>query len=460
MPINPNIALSFKPTYELESPQNIEANVMKLQGAKYANELARMQSQEYARGLQEQEGLRNYLAGRPDLSSQEAQSKLTRYGKPGSDVLKAQDERIKAENEATKANQDIVKLELELNQRALDKIHYPEEYSAYIDKTYENKILKQYLEANGITKEQALKKFKDVVATGPTEFKYYLDEQKMGMKSHRDMLRQQEQGQTGLAKLLNEQARYAPGSVQHNFYEQAIQKEITRTPATQVNVGAPALEKSEMQEKGKLNVEGYKTISNTAKVAAKSLSSLETQEKILDSGFRTGFGVPAQAAGASLLAALGVPEAAKYAANAESFNAALNDSVLAKQLDQRGVSTEGDAKRISATGAQLGNTPEGNKFIITVAKAQLKRDIEQRNFYDKWWKENKTYEGAEDAWYSSEGGKSLFDRPELKPYGGKTQQPAAASATVTPPNSTNVQPYADAEKERRYQEWKRKQGQP
>ena len=239
MPINPNIALSFKPTYELESPQNIEANVMKLQGAKYANELARMQSQEYARGLQEQEGLRNYLAGRPDLSSQEARSELTRYGKPGSDVLKAQFERTKAENEATKANQDIVKSELELNQRALDKIHYPEEYAVYIDKTYENKILKQYLEANGITKEQALKKFKDVVATGPTEFKYYLDEQKMGMKSHRDMLRQQEQGKTGLAKLLNEQAKYAPGSPEHALYQNAITNYSDRTPTSyqQQNLG-------------------------------------------------------------------------------------------------------------------------------------------------------------------------------------------------------------------------------
>ena len=42
--------------------------------------------------------------------------------------------------------------------------------------------------------------------------------------------------------------------------------------------------------------------------------------------------------------------------------------------------------------------------------------MEQRNFYDAWWKQNKTYEGAEDAWYAGEGGKSLFDRPVLKSY--------------------------------------------
>jgi hypothetical protein len=42
--------------------------------------------------------------------------------------------------------------------------------------------------------------------------------------------------------------------------------------------------------------------------------------------------------------------------------------------------------------------------------------MEQRNFYDKWWQKNKTYDGAEDAWFSGEGGKSLFDRPALKTY--------------------------------------------
>ena len=94
----------------------------------------------------------------------------------------------------------------------------------------------------------------------------------------------------------------------------------------------------------------------------------------------------------------------------------MNAAVLQRQLEQKGPQTESDAQRITATGAQFGNTPAANKFVLTVAKEQLKRDLEQRNFYDSWWKQNKTYDGAEDAWYSGEGGKSLFDRPALKQY--------------------------------------------
>jgi hypothetical protein len=57
---------------------------------------------------------------------------------------------------------------------------------------------------------------------------------------------------------------------------------------------------------------------------------------------------------------------------------------------------------------------------LDVAKAQLKRDIEQRNFYDSWFTKNKTYDGAENAWYTGDGGKSLFERPELKKYNVQT----------------------------------------
>jgi hypothetical protein len=93
------------------------------------------------------------------------------------------------------------------------------------------------------------------------------------------------------------------------------------------------------------------------------------------------------------------------------------DDNLVKQLEQKGPQTESDAKRIDMVGAQLGKTTDANKFLLTIAKEQLKRDMEQRNFYDKWWKANKTYDGAEDAWYEGDGGKSLFDRPALKDIG-------------------------------------------
>lgn len=181
-------------------------------------------------------------------------------------------------------------------------------------------------------------------------------------------------------------------------------------------VVVPPQEKAEKGARGKMLVDQYQGIATSAQVAAKALPALETQERVLDAGFRTGFGAEAQTTAARVLSALGVENAKEYAKNSEGFSAAASQAVLQRQLEQKGVQTEADAQRISQTGAQLGNTPAGNKFIISVARAQFNRDIAQRNFYDSWWKKNGTYDGAEDAWFSGPGSKSLFDSPELKQF--------------------------------------------
>jgi len=216
---------------------------------------------------------------------------------------------------------------------------------------------------------------------------------------------------------------------------QAVQKLTTHAPPTQLSV-TNVRERAEAGEYGKLLVDQYKAISNAATLATKSLPSFETQAKILDDGFTTGFGTGAIKAGASILSALGVPEAEKFASNAETFLAATQNAVLQKQLEQKGTQSTSDAERITQTGAQLGNTVRGNRFIIDVAKAQLQRDIEHRNFYAEWRRGpgKGSFDGAEDAWFSGPGGKSLFDRPELKKYaapaGAGAGAPAAAPGSV------------------------------
>jgi hypothetical protein len=195
-----------------------------------------------------------------------------------------------------------------------------------------------------------------------------------------------------------------------------IRKQTTPTPGASVTVKLPPLESAEQKGQGELNIKNVDEIRAAAKLAQKTLPAIETQARILDQGFTTGFGTEFKKAGASVLAALGVQNAEKFATNAQTFIAATQQAVLQKQLEQKGTQTAADADRITQTGAQLGNTVNGNRFIIDVAKAQLKRDIDQRDFYAKWWSNKKTYEGAEDAWYAGEGGKSLFDRPELKKY--------------------------------------------
>jgi hypothetical protein len=99
----------------------------------------------------------------------------------------------------------------------------------------------------------------------------------------------------------------------------------------------------------------------------------------LDKGFSTGFGTETVAAGAKVLAALGVADADKFATNAQVFQAKATEAVLQKQLEQKGPQTESDAQRIDQIGAQLGKTTAGNRFVLTTAKEQLKRDMEQRD---------------------------------------------------------------------------------
>jgi hypothetical protein len=123
----------------------------------------------------------------------------------------------------------------------------------------------------------------------------------------------------------------------------------------------------------------------------------------------------------------------KFATNAQIFQAKATEAVLQKQLEQKGPQTESDAKRIEQIGAQLGKTKEANEFILSLAREQLRRDVEQRDFYLKWRRtpgNNNSFAGAEEAWAATEGNKSLFDRPALKKYG--VTGPAAPAASQIP----------------------------
>jgi len=209
------------------------------------------------------------------------------------------------------------------------------------------------------------------------------------------------------------------------------------TPKTSVSYGPQ--EKEEKKEYGKFLVEQFKGVNDNARIAAKSMPAIEINLATLDKGFDTGFGTETIAAGAKVLGALGVQKAEDFATNAQTFLASANAAVLQRQLEQKGPQTESDAQRITATGAQLGNTKEANRFVLNVAKAQLQRDIEQRAFYTKWRDKNKTLEGAEDAWFAGPGSKSLFDSPVLKKYSANaTDQIPGQSQSTSAPASNSV----------------------
>ena len=245
---------------------------------------------------------------------------------------------------------------------------------------------------------------------------------------------------TNLAKLQNELAALPPGDPRRAQYEALIRKEITPVAGTNITMVS---EKAEQAARGARLDKQYDDISKAAGLASKTLPAIEANLSALNKGFDTGFGKETVAAGASVLAALGVKDAAKFATDTQMFQSNAISAVLQKQLEQKGPQTESDAKRIEQIGAQLGKTKDANRFILDTAKEQLRRDMDQRNFYDRWYEANKTYNGAENAWFNGEGGKSLFDRPSLKKYNvsaadaaaqipGNRPAPAAAPASAIP----------------------------
>lgn len=246
-------------------------------------------------------------------------------------------------------------------------------------------------------------------------------------KSREQRLKLKSEATSPLNKLIMERNALPPNDPMRKVYDARIAKEATHAPGTSVYM--PPQEKAEKSEYGKFLVDQFKGVNDAARVAARSLPAIESNLSIIDKGFDTGFGTDAVASGAKVLAALGVKDAEKYATNAQSFLANANAAVLQRQLEQKGPQTESDAQRITATGAQLGNTKAANQFVLNVAKAQLQRDLEQRNFYAEWRSKKGSLEGAEDAWYNGEGGKSLFERPNLKKYTAPTKANAGA-ATV------------------------------
>jgi hypothetical protein len=244
-------------------------------------------------------------------------------------------------------------------------------------------------------------------------------------KSREQRLKLKSETTSPLNKLIVERNALPEGDPMRKIYDARILKEATHAPPVSVSM---TQEKAESADYGKFLVDQFKNVSKASDLAMKSMPAIESNLNILDKGFDTGFGTETVAAGAKVLGALGVKDAEKFATNSQTFLANANAAVLQKQLEQKGPQTEADAQRISATGAQLGNTKDANKFVLNVAKAQLQRDIDQRNFYADWRKNNKTLDGAEDAWNAGPGSKSLFENPALKKY----TAPIKTNANATP----------------------------
>lgn len=466
MPVNPNISLAVR-GIELSDPVAQYGKIAAIQQAQQQNQLAQLQMQQAQR---EQESInamnRAYAAAYDPQTGNVDVNQLRRnlaagpaaYRLPG--IEKGLAEAQAAQTKQQKEQSDLVDAKLKQSRQFLDTINptdpdAPERYLAWHRANHEDPVLGPVLKSRGITAEQSFARIQQAIQQGPAAFAQLLNQSVLGI----DEFTKQNKPTTTVVDQSGQRilvqtpgwggkpvtvGTYADVPLPPKVEEQKIRiAQAGRAPGTTVNL---MQEKAEAGARGKMLVDEYSDISKQAKLATKSLPPLESNLALLNRGFETGFTTEIQAVGAKVLGALGVQGAEKFATDAQTFLANAHAAVLQRQLEQKGPQTEADSQRITQTGAQLGNTVDANKFILSIAKAQLKRDIAQRNFYDKWWKTNKTYDGAEDAWYSGEGGKSLFDSPELKAYavasvaptGGASQIPTGRSTPATTKTATRT----------------------
>lgn len=184
-----------------------------------------------------------------------------------------------------------------------------------------------------------------------------------------------------------------------------------------VNVGGPVMEKEENKAKAQYNMKSFEEIATAKKGAVRENSLIDA---MLRNPIETSKAAPLTITAKSWLTGLGITgdRFNGEVSNAQAFQAAAKEMVLNRQLMQKGPQTESDARRLEETVASLGNTPDGNKAILAFSKAQNNRAIKQANFFDAYWRKNKTLEGAEAAWEQGEGGTSIWETPELKGYQG------------------------------------------
>lgn len=125
----------------------------------------------------------------------------------------------------------------------------------------------------------------------------------------------------------------------------------------------------------------YPAVIDAGEAANKSLAAIQTSRQALKWLGSSGWGTGGVAFGASVLGAIGVPQAEKFAGNAQIFQQSAMDRLWTNLNAAKGPQTEGDADRSLQTYATLKNTPRANEFILDLAQATAERDAKRAAYF-------------------------------------------------------------------------------
>jgi hypothetical protein len=189
--------------------------------------------------------------------------------------------------------------------------------------------------------------------------------------------------------------------------ERDILAQRLRGGGTNVNVSTDLrAEQAEGQARGRSLAEEGERVRTSAETASGTIDSIRQVRAL---GANTDRLAPLRESIGGYLDAMGVSPAnsrlVRDATSLQAFNAAANNVVLGRQLEQKGVQTEGDREVMRTTFATATNTMEANELILRAVEAQSIRAIERAEFYQAWRQQpgengrpRNTLDGAAEAW--------------------------------------------------------------
>jgi hypothetical protein len=195
-----------------------------------------------------------------------------------------------------------------------------------------------------------------------------------------DQIAEQNQGPRELTN--NEQKAQSenlvPGTAE--FVARVI--ELNSKAGSTTNVTVSPEEGAFSKEMAKGQAKNVALVREQADAAIDANQSLSVLENI---DIKTGALEPAKLALASFATAFGI-DGSKIAnvAGGEAFNAEAQRIVLSVKASQKGPQTDKDEITIRKTVASLGNSKQGNQFIIDSARALNNRRIGRKDFYDEF----------------------------------------------------------------------------
>ena len=170
-----------------KSVQDYDNEAMQAQSNALAMKTQQAQYNALAQQQQDDQALRNYLAGGANLDTPEGQAGLYRVApKAAGGILKSKAE-IAKENAAAgkdkalaaKAAQELIGVAIKNSRVNLEGVTTPEQYIAWHEANHKDPVLGPYLESHGVTVDQARARINQAIQT-PDGFIQLINESKLG----------------------------------------------------------------------------------------------------------------------------------------------------------------------------------------------------------------------------------------------------------------------------------------